>query len=67
MYYKNPEEEMSWLLFNDVRVDSFKIDTEEEKFEENFKSENTPYIVIYKRVAEKSWLEWSAHKSTFLE
>lgn len=53
LYYKSPDHPLTWLLFNDVKVDEFKIDTEDERFEENFKSENTPYIVIYKRVEEK--------------
>ena len=50
---------MKWFLFNDLKVDEFKIDNEDEKFEENFKSENTPYIVIYKK---KRWLMLIMHQ-----
>lgn len=32
LYYKNIDEPLKWLLFNDVKVDQFKIDTDDEKF-----------------------------------
>lgn len=36
-----------WALFNDIKVTEFNV-TEDEEFEREFRSENTPYILFYR-------------------
>lgn len=47
-YCRKDNNPLIWYEFNDDKVYEFKLGTENELFERNFKASNTPYILIYK-------------------
>lgn len=48
VFYGNIDKDR-WAIFNDSRVSEISV-PEDEQFEREFRAQNTPYILIYKRI-----------------